>query len=694
MLHNIDDFAYSNPAFGPNVTNLQQCLDWVVAVLYPTQKASVADVASLPTVGNIINDMRVVNDNGDGKSASYRWELREGEAVASWHKIYDVDFSTDSILAAWTNVTQDVYVNKYGRDDTDNTGTPVAGLLAGQSVFGGITANTNLNLFANSGDGLGANTGFIHLGDATKPTADDTFTLGTAAYRFSDIRAAQANLADFAITTGSIITASAGITFGSKNLTTTGTLSALHVISTGNATLATGTTIADFTFANGSLTSVSANIDFGTNGLITYGGAFVDQLNLVGNQITSDTGVIDFNNDDLTNITALDAQDATLDTATIGTGTPLVVNVAGNITKAAALSVTSTGVLTATGTTVALVGLVTTSSTLVATGKVSAPQVEATSGGFSILVGGASNVILATGGALDISDAAGVTLTAPSLKPTGTTDLGTSANLFQDLFLSRNIGLTSGNTIGQSALDCLRNSYTRKLAVSPNNGDTLFWDTATSSWYADHPDTEINHSELTNLTTDDHLQYLNINGRVGGQVAKGGTASGNNLVLESTAHATKGLVLYRDVLAPETDGTDLGTSSKQVGDLYTKGQAIGFRAENTTTITRPSASASKVGRLVFDSTPNALFVDTGGTWVRVGAAKFIQVDATGWTGAVTTIAYTTSSTISDATTGIWEFRKTTTGERLYPTITLSTLTVTVTFKVAIPSASYTLVGVA
>jgi hypothetical protein len=64
-------------------------------------KTAVADVASLPSVGNVINDMRVVQDDGDGKAASYRWELREGESSASWHKIYDMDWGSDSILSAF-----------------------------------------------------------------------------------------------------------------------------------------------------------------------------------------------------------------------------------------------------------------------------------------------------------------------------------------------------------------------------------------------------------------------------------------------------------------------------------------------------------------------------------------------------------------------------------------------------------------
>ena len=51
------------------------------------------------------------------------------------------------------------------------------------------------------------------------------------------------------------------------------------------------------------------------------------------------------------------------------------------------------------------------------------------------------------------------------------------------------------------------------------------------------------HSSLSGLTSgDDHTQYLLLAGRAGGQIAIGGTASGEDLTLNSTAHATKGSV--------------------------------------------------------------------------------------------------------------------------------------------------------
>ena len=53
----------------------------------------------------------------------------------------------------------------------------------------------------------------------------------------------------------------------------------------------------------------------------------------------------------------------------------------------------------------------------------------------------------------------------------------------------------------------------------------------------------INHNALDNLTTGDvHTQYALLAGRAGGQTLYGGTASGDDLLLYSTSHGTKGYI--------------------------------------------------------------------------------------------------------------------------------------------------------
>ena len=69
FVHSLSDFGYSNDSL-PGVTNMESALNYITAVLYPNAKPAVANQAALPTVGNSINDYRVVNDDGDGKAAA------------------------------------------------------------------------------------------------------------------------------------------------------------------------------------------------------------------------------------------------------------------------------------------------------------------------------------------------------------------------------------------------------------------------------------------------------------------------------------------------------------------------------------------------------------------------------------------------------------------------------------------------
>lgn len=54
------------------------------------------------------------------------------------------------------------------------------------------------------------------------------------------------------------------------------------------------------------------------------------------------------------------------------------------------------------------------------------------------------------------------------------------------------------------------------------------------------------HGALTGLSDDDHTQYLLLAGRSGGQVATGGTGSGDDMTIRSTTNATKGDVIMQD----------------------------------------------------------------------------------------------------------------------------------------------------
>ena len=264
LKHSLDDFAYTNPGLGNQVSTVQGAIDYLFAVIYPQSKTAVADQASLPLVGNTLNDMRVVNDDGDGKAASYRWEQREGEASPSWHKIYDMDWGVDSILQQMYLKTQDLYVSKKGYDERDASGNVVVGTLAGAYIYGGASANTNLTFFANSGDGTGASTGYIQFGDNSRPTSDNAFDFGTTANRFKKIWSYAYQAGTLSLSSGSIVDSSGTIDFGNNALTTTGTLTAGGII-LASATFGT------LTVTSGSITDTSGNITFDNENLVTTG---------------------------------------------------------------------------------------------------------------------------------------------------------------------------------------------------------------------------------------------------------------------------------------------------------------------------------------------------------------------------------------------------------------------------------------
>ena len=96
------------------------------------------------------------------------------------------------------------------------------------------------------------------------------------------------------------------------------------------------------------------------------------------------------------------------------------------------------------------------------------------------------------------------------------------------------ISLTENNNGADETLEiaCTITQYTDAMAVAA---------TAGSYSVLGHMH---DHGTLTGLLDDDHSQYALLAGRAGGQTVYGDTASGGNLTLGSTAHATKGKILF------------------------------------------------------------------------------------------------------------------------------------------------------
>lgn len=102
----------------------------------------------------------------------------------------------------------------------------------------------------------------------------------------------------------------------------------------------------------------------------------------------------------------------------------------------------------------------------------------------------------------------------------------------------------------------------------------------------------ISHNSLANLTTGDvHTQYAILAGRSGGQSLNGDTATGGNLTLLSTAHATKGKILFGTSAYDELNNR-LGIGTAAPGHkLDIAATATGISAINLTgTITASSAA--------------------------------------------------------------------------------------------------------
>lgn len=706
--HTLADFAFSNPAL-PAVSNVEAAINWILAVLYPNTQPSVADPASLPLLGNTINDYRVVLDDGDGKAAGYRWEQREGEASPSWHKIYDMDWGQDSILAAFTDVTDIRYFMKLGRDDVDGLGAAITGTFAGQRVYGGASANTNLTLAANSGDGAGPSTGYVQVEDNFRPVTDNSFDLGTASEQFKTLYLGTSAIIDSLTLAGGSITDSSGaISFGDENLTTTGNITGAVV--TGSSLVADDTSDT-VTIVPGVITDTTGAINFGSANLTTSGTLAAGVTTLTDNSetlvfdpenagvalITSSTGTISFDNENLITTgtfgagvitgTQLNIDNLRLDGNTISS-----TDTNGNVNIVA----DGTGVIDFQSAVTSLNQTVT--GILSVTGQIDVDSMRLDGNTLSTTTSN-TDLVLSPNGTGRVSLSSSL---VPSVDDSS--DVGASALRFQDLFLSNSIS-NGTEEILMNELLSLRSTLFRDAArtIPAQTGDTIFWDSVNGVWLASVPDSEITHSGLSGLTSGDagHMQFVMLTGRAGGQVVQGGSGNGENLTLESTAAATKGLVLTKDNFVPFTDasysgswaGIDLGDSTHYFRDLYVKGEMRGMRFENFTSGTLPSASAQNIGRVVFATDNNKAYVDIGSQFKVLGVSKWVS--DTVWDGVITLLNVDVSAEISDARNSMWQLRDNANNFEIMGVTILATSAsnVRITTNVPLPAGSYRLIGV-
>lgn len=691
--HSLADFLYSNPSLPPGVTSVEDVLNYILAVLYPQTKPSVATPAALPLVGNTINDYRIVLDDGDGKSAAYRWEQREGDATPTWYKVGDIDFGLDSILQQWNLDTLSRYVSKFGHDDLDSSGVAISGNLAGQRIYGGVSANTHLTLYANAGDGVGPRTGFIQFGDDVRPTANNSMDLGTGTYAFKDLY----------------------LSNSVKIGTTT--------ISSGLLDSGTGA----WSFNDADL----QNID-----TITVGAT--DNLVIEGTQIYTIVGPLGFNGTALDGITSIDCDsiNAPTSASTLASGSNIgdFIFSGSNLTHSlSAINTLTTSIESGTflkGATLKTAGIDITTSTITTSDNAydltlttlnAAKKLlllrPADFSGLATFAAGLTlsggNITLNGGGSFIVNDltlnsAATFSTTATDITfaPTGdvkltahlvptsnnTYALGSASAAFSTAYLDTSIS-NGTNSISMTTVLSMRHARFRDTAetLPAQNGDTLTYDSVNDVYLATDPNTAIDHTSLTNLTTGDagHTQFALLAGRAGGQTLNGGTAASENLILDSTAHATKGKIRAKSGIVPDSSTLDLGSVTDIWRDVYTSGQFIGFRLENLAST--PGFNPLTPGRLIYNTTEEDVYLDTGSAMKRLNPNRY-SAD-TSWNGSDTTKTVTVTDV--DARFAVWQLKDNSNNyEIIYCKMeALSATSLRITVDPALPAGSYRLTGV-
>lgn len=580
-------------------TTVKAALDLLFAVTYPNTKPAVDTYADLPLAGNSLRDYRMVLDDGDGKAAGYRWEQREGDVAPKWYKVHDMDWSNDAILAAFIDQTLDLYVSKMGRQDLDESGNPLTGPLSGQHVYGGTDSGSNLTLHANAGDPSNApadQTGYIQFDDDARPTSDDSFDLGTALERFRNAYI------------------SGDITDGTNAINVDEMVDAfLHSQDSGNPH---NTSYDDLSNKLGTLTlngDATGSVDMSTSGAKTLTVAVNDDSHqhtkatlpnfdadvyAKVKQILEDTTEVAWTFDDPTQTAS---PDVTVDTSAItDVATPeanklLVSNAAGDEWVASSGEIELTGDVSGSGTYSSTTDRWSLTTMVENTPLDSIDRLDLTNKTFTSVAGNPTTLPLAGHGLQS----------GQKLRVFATTFNGSYV-----------VTVVDANTVTIPVTTAAPQS-----GFYIPEGAHFLYDPDTDMFLIRKEFEDIRLGELSGLNEDVLTQYVAIAGRSGGQTVHGGISASESLVLESTAHATKGTVQTKDTLTPYTDATysggwsgkDLGSSGKRFNNLYLAGEAIGLRVENLGSL--PSSSGQRIGRLF--TYAGDIFQDTGAAIKRL-----------------------------------------------------------------------------
>lgn len=173
-------------------------------------------------------------------------------------------------------------------------------------------------------------------------------------------------------------------------------------------------------------------------------------------------------------------------------------------------------------------------------------------------------------------------------------------------------------------------------------GVNLYLCTATDTWTLSG--TALDHGVLSGLTDDDHTQYLLLAGRSGGQTANGGTASGNNLVLDANSAATNGEIGLNSLVALFDDYPDVssGLPGTDTNDAFRFDPAIDVSGTLTTIKVLDLSPDIDTGQAA-GTVMSIRLVDTSGSWDVNDATAAVD-------GAVALLRsdFTTTSTVAGA----------------------------------------------
>lgn len=686
LKHSLSDFGFGHASLPSEIADVQSTLNYILAVLYPRTKGTVATPGDLPAAGNTAGDYYTVQDDGDGKYAGYTWVKYDGMADYDWRKTADVDWGIDGVISGLLDRTQRLYAIKLGTTDYDtDTGLALTGDEAGQHIYGGDIANQHLTLHPNNGDDVGFNTGFIQLAGDCRPTEDLAFTLGTATKRFSAGYFGQIVVGTNTLTVtsdelGTVFTDGAKkVSFVDSDVSTTGDVSADVLYATASLTVQSGTEIGDdrvildwtglitteefFSLNSAKLTGIT-NAAIGGTMLIATG------------SITDSTGEISFGNENLTTTGSVTGASFS-STGAAGFGSLTIDNIFINNSTIT----TTVGDLTLN----AFKAIPEDVSTIHCDSDVfDANEITAT----KLTVDNVS----VDGAAINSTTA--VITTNSSLKPSiATLDLGDGTDRWRSLYLSGNISNgTNSISIGEAL--SLRNVLFKDAArTTPiGNGDAILYDSASGTFLA------------TTLPSGDHTGLLNINGgangdgghsvfpkldgRTGGQTISGGTATAELLQLRNNAVDGVGINLGATKIEPTADNTiDLGSSSAAFKDLYVDGQSYGLRTQNVTTATMPAAG--NTGRQVFNTDSDILFIDNGAAFIQVGSKSYRATKTNVELGS----AIDVSGSVDDARNCIWQLADESNHEVLAVVITKTQTHVTISTDIDLPAGNYRLMGI-